>query len=421
MNILVVNGYVRQNKGDAALMSVLCQELQKMFPQAKVRISSQEDPRIYPMFEDWENIGSFNQYCFDPNTGKLSHLLRLMLTGAVITAATYAPNMLRHKKMQFLPEALHRQLTALAEADLVVSMGGGYLNGDASLMAHACVYLMLAPLKFAKLFGACVVCAPQSMGPFATKLQKRMVVDVLKQVDLVLTREQKTTKLLAEMSGLLPVAQSVDSGFLFNACEPANLRKQLYVGADALLIGITVRRWLDPKRQRRYEQAIAKTVDHLASRYNATIVFIPQVTSLLGGDDDRITAQSVYADITHKDHVVLLQEQYTHQQIKAMYDELDLIIGTRFHSVIFSLTSFVPALAIEYEHKTSGIMHDLQLDKWVVKIQEATPDILRCKIDELISTKDQYKQHLKKALPAYTAKAHEATKLIERAYIADID
>lgn len=420
MNILVVNGYVRQNKGDAALMSVLCQELQKTFPHATISISSQEDPQRYPIFEEWCNVGSFNQYCFDPAKGKASHLLRLLLCGAMVTALSYTPETFRNAKMWFLPQTLQLQLSALTQADLVVSMGGGYLNGDASLMAQVCVYLMLAPLKLAKRFGACVVCAPQSMGPFATRLQKKMVTQVLENVDLVLTREKKTTKLLGELSERFPVVPSVDSGFLFRTEETTSLREQLHIQANALLVGITVRRWLDVRRQRAYEQAIAKTADYLVTKYDATVVFIPQVTSSLGGDDDRTTAKSVYADITYKDRVFLLEQEYTHQQIKALYSDLDMIIGTRFHSVIFSLTSLVPALAIEYEHKTSGIMHDLALDDWVVKIEDASPQILTHKIDKLIAAKQQYKHHLKEVLPAYIAKAQKAAEFIKRVYEATL-
>jgi len=418
MNILVVNGYVRQNKGDAALMSVLCQELQKTFPHAAISISSQENPKHYPTFEDWKNVGSFNQYCFDPAKGKFGHLLRLLLCGGVITAMSTIPKVMHNKNMWFLPRALRLQLSALTQADLVVSMGGGYLNGDASLMAQVCVYLMLAPLKLAKRFGACTVCAPQSMGPFATTLQKKMVISVLENIDLVLTREQKTVKLLADLSRRFPVVPSVDSGFLFHTDKTVSLRDQLHVDANTLLVGITVRRWLDANRQRAYEQAVAKTVDHLVTKYKATVVFIPQVTSFLGGDDDRLTAKNVYANIVHKKQVFLLEQQYTHQHIKALYSDLDVIIGTRFHSVIFSLTSHVPALAIEYEHKTSGIMHDLALDDWVVKIEDASPQVLMRKVDALIVNKKQYAQQLKDRLPAYIAKAQDATTIIKNVYEA---
>lgn len=416
MNILVVNGYVRQNKGDAALLSVLCTELQKTFPKATVTISSQEDPLQHPTFEDWKNVGSLNRYCFDPATGKISHLLRLLLSGGVITVLPFIPRRLRQVAMRALPRSLRLTFQSLLKADLVVAMGGGYLNGDRSLMAHVAVYLMLAPLRLAKRFGACAVCAPQSMGPFATRFQKRMVVQTLEKVDLVLAREKKTMKILSELSARFPLTLSVDSGFLFKAEPVADLRRELHVKPDELLIGITVRRWLDAERQAKYEQAVAQTVDYLISHHKAVVVFIPQVTSSLGGDDDQVTAQRVYAKIKPTRRVHLLASDFTHQQIKSVYNELDIIIGTRFHSVIFSLTSLVPALAIEYEHKTSGIMNDLGLGAWVVKIEEATSKVLIHKINELIAVKADYQLHLREKLPAYIARAQKATTLIERAY-----
>jgi colanic acid/amylovoran biosynthesis protein len=416
MNILVVNGYVRQNKGDAALLSVLCQELQKTFPKASLKISSQEDPLQYPTFERWRNVGSLNRYCFDPAWGKVCHLLRLLLSCGAITMLPYLPRRLRQRAAYALPRPLRSPLHSLLEADLVVSMGGGYLNGDRSLMAHVAVYLMLAPLRLAKRFGICAVCAPQSMGPFATRVQKRMVARTLEKVDLILAREKKTMQILSELSARLPLTLSVDSGFLFKAEATTNLRRELRMKPGELLVGVTVRRWLDTKRQAKYEQAVVKTVDYLVSRHKAVVVFIPQVTSSLGGDDDRVTAERVYSKIKHVGHVYLLANDYTHQQIKSLYNELDIIIGTRFHSVIFSLTSHVPALAIEYEHKTSGIMHDLKLDTWVVKIEEATPKVLIRKINELIAAKAHYQQHLREELPAYTARAQKAITLIKRAY-----
>ena len=421
MNILVVNGYVRQNKGDAALMSVLCHELQKSFPQATIKISSQENPCQDPKFEGWQNVGSLNRYCFDPTTGKLNHLLRLLFSGSIITFLPYIPRKFCRVALRPLPYALRVQLLALIKADLVVSMGGGYLNGDRSLMANACVYLMLAPLALAKRFGACAVCAPQSMGPFATNFQRKMVTRTLEKVDLILTREKKTIKLLAELPGHFPVVSSVDSGFLFNVDVAANLRSKLQVSSQKLLVGVTVRRWLDPSRQQKYEQAIAQTVDYLTSHYQAAVVFIPQVTSSLGGDDDRMTAEKVYAKIKHKSHVYLLGEHYTHQQIKSLYNALDLIIGTRFHSVIFSLTSLVPALAIEYEHKTSGIMRDLGLEQWVIRIEDVTAGRLTAALHKLLRERAHYKSYLSSRLPSYLRQARDTIGMLAASYSSSRD
>ncbi|HEX6462483.1 MAG TPA: polysaccharide pyruvyl transferase family protein [Candidatus Saccharimonadales bacterium] len=416
MNILVVNGYVRQNKGDAALMSVICHELQRTFTAASIKISSQEDPSELPYFEEWQNIGSFNRYCFSPAKSKVHRLCRTLLSSAAIILCACLPRKAANFMLPLLPRSLRRIFGALLSADLVVAMGGGYLNGDRSMMANVCVFFMLAPLKLAKRFGACAVCAPQSMGPFATRFQRLVVAHTLEQIDLLLTRERKTDKLLAAVSKKIQLTPAVDSGFLFHSAKTADLRQKLHITPGQLVVGITVRRWLDAKRQQHYEAAIAHTVDYLVEQHQAAVVIIPQVTSNLGGDDDRVTARHVYAHIRHTKQVHILTDDYSHHAIKTLYNALDMIIGTRFHSVIFSLTSLVPALAIEYEHKTSGIMHDLGLDDWVVKIEEASAEILQPKVDKLVASRQQYKKHLKKVLPAYVEKAKQATTQIEQVY-----
>ena len=75
-----------------------------------------------------------------------------------------------------------------------------------------------------------------------------------------------------------------------------------------------------------------------------------------------------------------------HRQIKAAYNQLDFLIGTRFHSVIFSLTSGVPCIAIEYEHKSRGIMRELGLEHWVLAIGDVTEARLGRLFDKLVAS-----------------------------------
>src|SRR2546430_13523272 len=60
------------------------------------------------------------------------------------------------------------------------------------------------------------------------------------------------------------------------------------------------------------------------------------------------------------------------------------VTGVQTCALPISLTSDVPAIAIEYEHKTSGIMHDLELEKWVIRIEDVTADNLARMVDELM-------------------------------------
>ena len=127
---------------------------------------------------------------------------------------------------------------------------------------------------------------------------------------------------------------------------------------------MTVRRWLDPDGQDRYERAIAAVVDRIQARTGFRVILIPQVTSPYRDDDDRTVGRRVAAHC-RGEQPILLEQAGDHRQIKAAYNQLDFLIGTRFHSVIFSLTSGVPCIAIEYEHKSRGIMRELGLEHWV--------------------------------------------------------
>ena len=93
-----------------------------------------------------------------------------------------------------------------------------------------------------------------------------------------------------------------------------------------------------------------------------------------------------------------------------MYGCLDLLVGTRFHSVIFAMTASVPVLAIEYEHKTSGIMHDLGLDEWVYDISTVDGAMLVAGLRRLFARRAEVVAQLAERMPAYQARARE-TKL----------
>jgi colanic acid/amylovoran biosynthesis protein len=100
------------------------------------------------------------------------------------------------------------------------------------------------------------------------------------------------------------------------------------------------------------------------------VVLIPQVTTDYLGDDDRIVERRIAGYCGSSP--LRIDERVDFRDLKGLYSACDLMLGTRFHSVIFALTSMVPCLAIEYEHKTRGIMRDLGLEEWVLPIDEVS-------------------------------------------------
>ena len=76
----------------------------------------------------------------------------------------------------------------------------------------------------------------------------------------------------------------------------------------------------------------------------------------------------------------------------------------------------MPSIAIEYEHKTGGIMADLTLEKWVIDIKKIEAARLAVLFDQLILDRESYINHLKKVLPPYIEKSQQSIYFVKQIY-----
>ncbi|WP_370937300.1 polysaccharide pyruvyl transferase family protein [Amycolatopsis sp. cg13] len=410
--VLVVNAFERGNRGDAALLSVLLDQIRRALPGARIAIAGFEHPARWPEFEGVPNLGSFRRYSGEENIPRLRRILRkLSLLPVVALAAARLPRRPLLAVARLLPAEPRRELHALATADLVVSLGGGYLTGRANFASDLNILFLLLPLWLAERFGVRVVTGPQSYGPFPRRVQRVLVRHVLGRADAVLVREDISRDRLTEI-GLPPrlLTRGVDSAFAFETRSDRDWRTALGIPADARIAMVTARQWLDGAGQHRYEHALTAGIRHLLGR-GYHVVLVPQVTCAFQGDDDRRVNTRLAAGLDHPWLRVLGDDTFDHRDARALYAEADLVIGTRFHSVIFALTAHVPCLAVEYEHKTAGIMRDLGLERWVVGIGEIRDTTLPTLLDSLIDHREDYRRHLREVLPPYARRARDLSPL----------
>ena len=411
-NIIISHVYSSDNKGDAALTSVLISDLKQKLPSATITILKLESTKKNGQFEGAQEKPSFMYYVANRYKNpllKLAYALYMMSATLLWVAWLKATGW-----HAYLPKHLREVAQVYEQADLIVPVGGGYIRSRKGLVERFNIPLLLHPLLLGYLLGKPTVLYSQSMGPFQNKVEKMMVSFVLRRMTLILLREDISVKLLLSMGVVDNVMRAIDSGFLLKSSEKINVRREYGIRANKLLVGVTVRSWLSGNAQAAYEKAVANALDVLVKTANAHVIFIPQVTATKG-DDDRIVSRRVYSLMRHKKSASVVNDEPDHHRIKSMYDSLDILLGTRFHSVIFSLTSHVPVLAIEYEHKTSGIMRDLKLENWVIKIEEATAENLTKKLQELVQNQANYRKHLHTHLPSYLHRARQTIELLANA------
>jgi colanic acid/amylovoran biosynthesis protein len=417
-HILISHVYSSGNNGDAALLAVEIAELRRVFDRPVLSVAT-VDP--VPPGTEFRGVRvepslmylALNTVRFRP--------AKLLYSVWVIGITVLAALVWRLTGVLPLPRRLNRATRVILEADLMAPVGGGYLRGRPGIASSTELVLLLHPIVLAKLAGVPVMHYSQSVGPFGNPAQRWLVGRVLRRLDLLLVREDVTLDLVRPMR-LRPgaVVRAVDGGFLFAGGAGPVVTDVVDLCPGRPVVGVTVRQWLPGPGQVRYERAVAELCEHVIGT-GAEVVFVPQVTAVHHGDDDRIPSRRVAELIRGDRPAHVLTGSYDCDQIKALYGSLDLTVGTRFHSVIFSLTAAVPALAIEYEHKTGGIMKDLGLSEWVCDIAEVSGPQLVELYDQLVRGQGRYREHLLRVLPEYVERAHRAADEIADRYRALVE
>lgn len=407
MKILVSHVFSFDNKGDAALLSVLIDDLKQAFSKdVHIDILSMDnhiEDETFDGYPVYRSFAHFIFYRYQNKALKLAYSLFVMIYTIIWSI------ILRYVKYNiWLPSNLRNIVRMYEEADLIVPVGGGYIRGKSGVMSTMSLAVTLHPLVIGNILNKATVIYSQSVGPFANKIQASIAKVVLKRVRIIIVREDLSKDLLKQMGISRNVIRSIDGGFAFTSDIKKNLKNELNIPSQRIIVGVTVRKWLSAAAQKRFEEEMAKFIDGIIERYGVFVIFIPQVTSEFHGDDDRIASHDVWKHIKNRESAVVLTDSYDHRTIKAIYHNLDLMIGNRFHSVIFSLTSFVPSIAIEYEHKTSGIMQDLVLNKWVIKMEDVTNQRLNDLFTDLLISKEAYRGYLRNTIPRFV---NEAKKL----------
>ncbi len=247
---------------------------------------------------------------------------------------------------------------AIKEADLVVS-GGGTLFQD--ITSKKSIWYYLGVIKLAQLMRKKVVVCYQGMGPLDTKFYRWMTKHILnkKSVKFVGLRDQKAID-FAKSIGIKENKIVFSSDMIFMMKPPQAERIDKIIKDNVLnyeegqkLIGISTREWKDKDRT----DELAKAADLIVERYNARIVFFP-----FHKPKDAEISKIVMHKMKHEDKACLMPNRYLPSEILGAMGRMDVNIGVRLHSLIFSACGNVPTIGISYDPKIDGFLDMIHLN-----------------------------------------------------------
>lgn len=418
MRILIANVYSYKNKGDAAIVISLLREARRVFPGADVMVQTADalhDEGKYdaPITHSllWTLLSRVRSR---PMPLRLWVLTRGLL-GLYAYLGLY--QLFGRAPLFVVPKNLWPFITENSQADLVIACGGGYLRTQSSSLEDW-LLLKVTCLNFvaAKRLGKPVFLYSQSIGPVHGARQLRMLRRALNQVDLIEPREDVSVKFLKSLNLTTPIIPTADPALLLGGTGrfPAGVAT-LHEGR--LHVGLTVRKWFKTDHElENYVESVAQTLDYLIEQYNAEIFYIPQVIAENFGDDDRVIARRVWDNVRNQARFTVIEADLHPFEMIGFCAQLDMFIGTRMHSNIFALVNHVPVVAIEYEHKTRGIMRGLGLEPLTIDIRDVTFPALRERVDTLLADRQPYQNLIKQNLPAQIAESRKAMEVIKELY-----
>lgn len=252
---------------------------------------------------------------------------------------------------------LFQIIKGIKKSDILVS-GGGTLFQDITSKKNIWYYLGIVVL--AQLLGKKVCIAYQGMGPLRNRFYRWMTQKVLnrKSVKLIALRDKCAMEYSKEM-GIKEEKMILSSDVVF-MMKPAPKERVMKIIKDNVLnyqegeklIGLSIRDWKEKDRT----DIFAEIADQLVERYHARIVFFP-----FHKPKDAEISKIIAHKMKHEDATVLIPNRYLPSEILGAMGFMNVNIGVRLHSLVFSALMNVPTIGISYDPKIDGFLEMLNM------------------------------------------------------------
>ncbi|MEF8775753.1 MAG: polysaccharide pyruvyl transferase family protein [Haloarculaceae archaeon] len=288
----------------------------------------------------------------------------------------------------------------MRRADLIVSCGGGYLHD-----VFGPVFLRhLYTVAVATLVDTPVYLNGQSIGPFRSAALGRVAGRILSAVDYITVRDPRSAIYLADIGVTdVPIQVTADNAFLLEPRPPDRDLPE----TGGLCVGATVRRWAYPGQadpgtaREQYRDSMAAVFDHLVETYDASLVLFSHTNA------DVTEADRIRRRCAHLDRLRVLAPDVGPRELKGLAGAVDVVIGTRMHSMVFATAMGTPTLCVSYLPKARTVMGRLDLEEYCVDIADVTPAVLCATIDRLLANRRTVSDQLAAEVPALVSAAEQ--------------
>lgn len=415
MKILLVGNHTCGNRGDGAILRGLIDSIQAARSDIEIDVISR-----YPVSSSWllqQPIQQDSLYLHNNTSASgLSAVVKRKIANRLMPGIMMA-HIGKGGMLKACPVPPHLQAftDSLHQYDAVFQVGGSFfvdLYGVTQFDHALCALLAKKPIY---LIG-------HSVGPFQNPRVQQLANFVFDRVESLVLRESVSLDLM-KRDGVTSrtVASGVDTAFLVRARSVESPSHSLLhwqgVIAGRKTIAITVRELVPfDKRlgvtQQEYEQAFVRLIDAAIAEGYQVVAFSTCTGIDSYAKDDRMVALTLGESVAQPENYHVIMDEFNDLELGVLLGQCHLTIGTRLHSAIVSMNFGTPAIAINYEHKSMGVMNQLGLPLMATEVKSLMDGSLITRVKSVLADYPAIKQQVA------TAVAHE--REVGNRIIADI-
>ncbi|RKQ40746.1 colanic acid biosynthesis pyruvyl transferase WcaK [Enterobacter sp. R1(2018)] len=409
MKLLILGNHTCGNRGDSAILRGLIDAITTIDESVQVDVMSR-----YPVSSAWLlgrpvlGDGLYKQMKQHNNAvglmGRVKKVLRRKYQHQVLMARATDSGRLRNIS---IPQGFIDFVKSLQKYDAIIQVGGSFfvdLYGVSQFEHALCSFMAKKP----------VYMIGHSVGPFQDPQFNQLASYAFGNAKSLILRESVSLELMKQSNiDTSKVEQGVDTAWLVDHHN------------ESFVPSYAVRHWLDTLRskktvaitlrelapfdkrlgttQKAYEQAFAAVVNRVIEQ-GYQVLALSTCTGIDSyNKDDRMVALNLRQYVNHPDQYHVVMDELNDLEMGKILGECELTVGTRLHSAIISMNFGTPAIAINYEHKSAGIMQQLGMPEMAIDIRQLLDGSLQGVVADVLGQLPAINERLVQAVSAERA------------------
>lgn len=237
---------------------------------------------------------------------------------------------------------------ALARADAFIVSGAGNLCSRWPELIHDRTTL----IRIARILDKPVVILGQTLGPALDEDGRERLAETLPVASLVGVRGRESAELARSLGvDASKLIEHLDDAWFLNPA-PSSAVAHEAARHNGPWVGVTLAPLAgDPATFLPILRSLGRQFSELARTMDADLVFIPHWNAPPGSESDGLFARRLFGFLEEPQRARLLPV-YSGEDTCWLTRQADLVVSTRYHPIVFSLSGGVPCLAISPDEHT---------------------------------------------------------------------